>query len=36
MRILLTELRREADAEPAPSQSPLGVIYEIAAKREQG
>jgi hypothetical protein len=36
MRILLTELRRDADAEPTTPQHRPGVIDELATKREQG
>jgi hypothetical protein len=36
MKILLTELRRDANAEPATPQHRLSVIDELATKREQG
>ena len=35
MKILLTELRRDADAEPATPRHRRGVIDELATKREQ-
>jgi hypothetical protein len=36
MKILLTELRRDANAEPATPQRRLGVIDEFVTKRERG